>query len=99
MPAIALVGIWKGVGYNMHFDTVTGHYIARGFIKRAVHEYQYVAGEFDEDSGMLRGADPSLIEGNVNFNSEPYFVFVYYHDNASGGFDRIVGAGAQMWGG
>lgn len=79
--------------WQMHYDEESRMYVARGLIRRAKHEYQYVAGTWDADSGVLRNEDASLIEGNTSQSVHPYLALVYYRDLGSGGYDRIIGAG------
>jgi hypothetical protein len=80
--------------WRMTFDSLSGFYEARGWIKRALHEYQYVTGSWDEDRGILRHADATLLEGNTTSSSQLFYAFVYYHETAGGGYDRIIGVGA-----
>jgi hypothetical protein len=84
--------------WRMNYDKTTGFYTARGFIRRAVHEYEYVAGKWNEETGVLKGAEATLIEGNLTATTLPYFAFVYYHETSSGGYDRIVGVGMDISG-
>jgi hypothetical protein len=79
--------------WRMSFDRRSGLYIVRGLIRRALHEYEYVSGDWDEDAQTLRHADASLIEGNSTMTSDPYYAFVYYRDPTAGGYDRIIGGG------
>ena len=82
--------------WRMFYDEKTGYYLARGLIKRAFHEYQYVAGTWDEDAGILRYPDATLLEGNSRQASQLFYAFVYYSETTSGGYDRIVGVGAVV---
>jgi hypothetical protein len=82
--------------WQLHYDKASGFYIVRGLIRRAFHEYEYVAGYWDVDTGKLRGADPTLLEGNITNASLPYYAFIYYHDTSVGGYDRIIGAGVDI---
>ncbi len=84
--------------WQLHFDKASGFHIARGIIKRAFHEYEYVSGTWDADAMMLRDADASLLEGNLTAASIPYYAFVYYRDIASGGYDKIIGVGVDISG-
>ena len=84
--------------WRMYYDEQTGSYSARGWIKRAVHEYEYVAGTWDEDKGTLLHADATLLEGNVRDARLPLYAFVYYSEPSSGGYDRLIGAGTDMIG-
>jgi hypothetical protein len=77
----------------MTYDPVAKMYVARGLLRRARHEYEYVAGDWDADRNVLRDADASLTEGNTSQSSHPYLALVYYRDTGSGGYDRIIGAG------
>lgn len=79
--------------WQMRFEETGGMYVARGLIRRARHEYEYVAGTWDGASGVLIGEDASLIEGNTSQSAHPYLALVYYRDLGSGGYDRIIGAG------
>ncbi|MBC8144482.1 MAG: DUF5103 domain-containing protein [bacterium] len=78
--------------WQMTYDDVSRMYIARGLLRRARHEYQYVAGSWDADRGFLRDEDASLTEGNTSQSTHPYMALVFYRDIGSGGYDRIVGA-------
>ncbi|MEO6047530.1 MAG: type IX secretion system plug protein domain-containing protein [Candidatus Kapaibacterium sp.] len=84
--------------WRMNYDKATGFYTASGLLRRAVQEYQYVSGQWDEETGTLRHADPTLLEGNLSTASQSFFAFVYYKDISGGGFDRIVGAGVNTFG-
>ncbi len=84
--------------WRMVYDKASGNYIARGWIKRALHEYQYVSGRWDEDEGVLANADPTLIEGNVSSTSHPYYALTYYRETTGGGYDRIIGVGGVLTG-
>jgi hypothetical protein len=80
--------------WRMYYDQQTGFYIARGWVKRALHEYQYVAGTWDEDAGILRDADATLLEGNSSMSTQRFLAFVYYRESTAGGYDRVIGAGS-----
>lgn len=82
----------------MKFDSLTGFYTARGWLRRAVHEYEYRAGTWDRETGTFRGGDATLIEGNDRTATQLFFAPVYYRETASGGYDRIVGVGANVSG-
>jgi len=84
--------------WRMSHDPNSGFYTVRGLLRRALHEYQYVAGEWDEEAGVLRKPDATLIEGNLTATSLPYYAFIYYRETTSGGYDRIVGAGVDISG-
>jgi hypothetical protein len=79
--------------WQMSYEESSRMYVGRGLLRRARHEYQYVAGTWDADAGILIGEDPSLIEGNTSQSVHPYMALVYYRDMGSGGYDRIIGAG------
>jgi hypothetical protein len=79
--------------WRMTYDTAGRMYVARGLVRRARHEYQYVAGEWDPVTGVLHNEDASLTEGNTSQSVHPYLALVYYRDIASGGYDRIIGSG------
>jgi hypothetical protein len=90
---------WKpSEEWRMVYDKQSGFYTARGWIKRAMQEYEYVAGKWDEDTGELRQADASLLEGNITSTSQPYYGMVYYKEITGGGYDRIVGVGGGLSG-
>jgi hypothetical protein len=95
---LAVVGTfndWKPTReWRMYYDQQTGFYIARGWVKRALHEYQYVAGTWDEDAGILRDADATLLEGNSSMSTQRFLAFVYYRESTAGGYDRVIGAGS-----
>lgn len=79
--------------WQMHFDPGTGFYTARGYIRRAFHEYQYVAGHWDDGAGVLRAAESTALEGNLTAANETFYALAYYHATTAGGFDKIVGGG------
>lgn len=84
--------------WQMTFDKITGFYTVRGTIRRAFHEYQYVAGNWDADAEILRKADATLLEGNPRVTTHPYYAFVYYRETAGGGYDKIIGVGLDITG-
>ena len=77
--------------WQLHFDDASGFYIARGLIRRAFHEYEYLAGEWDVDAGVLRNPESTLLEGNSSYSTALYYAFVFYRDPTAGGFDRLIG--------
>ena len=79
--------------WQMQYDPDSRMYICRGLLRRARHEYHYVAGSWDADRQVLRNEDASLIEGNTSQSTHPYLGLVYYRDLGSGGYDRIIGTG------
>ncbi len=84
--------------WTMKFDSLTGFYVARGWMRRAVQEYEYRAGKWDAATGTYRGGDATLIEGNDKSSTQLFFAPVYYRETTSGGYDRIVGVGANVSG-
>jgi Domain of unknown function (DUF5103) len=84
--------------WMMHYDKTTGFYIARGLIRRAFHEYEYRAGNWDADNGVLRNAEATLLEGNLSNSSLPYYAMTYYYDTSNGVFDRLIGIGVDISG-
>lgn len=84
--------------WKMHYDTASRFFVARGPIRRAFHEYEYISGHWDADAMALRDGDGALLEGNLTAASIPYYAFVYYRDIASGGYDRIIGVGVDISG-
>lgn len=84
--------------WQLHYDSTSGFYTARGVIPRAYHEYEYVSGKWDPDLGILLNADATLLEGNITAASHPFYAFVYYRDISSGGYDRIIGAAVDISG-
>lgn len=82
--------------WRMHYDSASGFYVARGWIKRAFHEYEYVAGTWDVDRETMLNAEATLLEGNTNYSSRVFYAFVYYRDIRSGGYDRIIGVGGGV---
>jgi len=81
--------------WQLRFDPESRSYKARGLLRRAVHEYEYRAGTWDSATATLKGADASLLEGNVRKASPLYYAFVVYAETASGGYDRLVGVGSS----
>lgn len=85
--------------WRLVFDPGSRHYVARGWIKRAMHEYEYVTGKWDVDRGILEDAETTLIEGNNVYATQTWYALAYYHDETSLSYDRIVGIGVDESGG
>ncbi|MDE3056934.1 MAG: DUF5103 domain-containing protein [Bacteroidota bacterium] len=79
--------------YEMVYDTSSGEYRCRFWLRRGVYDYQYVLGDVDR-SGKIVNQDWLALEGNDWRTTEHYTAVVYYHDNRYGGFDRAVGMAA-----
>lgn len=84
--------------WRMKFDSISRYYTAHGYLRRAVHEYQFVVGRWESHSGVLESKDATLLEGNVRQTSTIYHALVYYRESSAGGYDRIVGVGTSVTG-
>lgn len=84
--------------WRMRFDSLTRYYVSDGYIRRAVQEYQYVAGKWDGSAQVLEDADASLLEGNVKQTNSIFYALAYYRETSAGGYDRIVGLGTSAIG-
>lgn len=76
--------------YEMVFDTTSGLYVFRFWIRRGVYDYQYVLGDENSD-GKIVNQDWLSLEGNDWRTVNRYTALVYYRDRRYGGFDRVVG--------
>ncbi len=85
--------------WRLVYNSITGQYAARGWIKRARHEYEYVNGKWNVDSGILEQAEASLLEGNNVYTSKTWYALAYYSDQTALSYDRIVGVGTDISGG
>lgn len=85
--------------WRLVFDPKSRLYVARGWIRRAVHEYEYVTGKWNVDKGILEKAEATLIEGNNVYATQTWYALAYYHDATSLSYDRIVGVGIDGSGG
>lgn len=84
--------------WEMRFDTTSQLYIAYGLMRRAVQEYEYVAGHWDDSKSRLVSGDATLLEGNVKQTNTIFHALVYYRETSTGGYDRIVGLGTSTTG-
>lgn len=85
--------------WRLVYDPDTRRYLARGWLKRAVHEYEYVSGKWNVDEGILEKAEATLLEGNSVYASHTWYALAYYRDQTSLAYDRIVGVGVDVSGG
>lgn len=85
--------------WRLVFDPASKLYVARGWIRRAMHEYEYVTGKWNIDKGVLEKAEATLIEGNNVYATQTWYALAYYHDETSLSYDRIVGVGIDGSGG
>lgn len=85
--------------WRLTYDPSTRRYLARGWMKRAVQEYEYVSGKWNVDEGILEMPEATLIEGNSVYATQTWFALAYYRDQTSLAYDRIVGVGADASGG
>jgi hypothetical protein len=77
--------------WRLFYDPKTGYYRTRGLIRRAKHEYEYLAGKWNYDLNVLTEYEPTLLEGNSKTSTKLFYGFVYYQDIALGSYDRIIG--------
>lgn len=100
MAVVGTFNNWKPTyEWRLDFDEGSRRYVARGWINRAIHEYEYVSGSWDVDSGILRKAEATLLEGNSVYASMRYYALSYYRDQSASGYDRIVGVASNVSGG
>lgn len=85
--------------WRLVFDPDSRRYIARGWIARAVHEYEYVSGKWNVDTGLLEQAESTLLEGNSVYASQTWYALAYYRGQTASAHDRIVGVGIDASGG
>ena len=85
--------------WRLVYNSITGQYAARGWVKRAMHEYEYVNGRWNVDSGILEQAEATLLEGNNVYASQTWYALAYYRDQTALSYDRIVGVGTDISGG
>ena len=57
-------------------------------LKRGIFDYQYVAADFI--NGQIQNQDWIQLEGNFWETENDYYIFIFYQDQAFGGFDRII---------
>ncbi len=76
--------------YEMKVDSVTGLFKLRLWVRRGVHDYQYVLGDIDENGKVIH-QDWFALEGNDWRTINRFTALVYYHDQRFGGFDRVIG--------
>jgi hypothetical protein len=58
-------------------------------LKRGVYDYQYVTGEFFNDS--IRNIDWEILEGNFHETENEYYIFLFYIAQEKGGYEKIIG--------
>jgi hypothetical protein len=85
--------------WRLVYDESSNRYVARGWLKRAVHEYEYVNGEWNVDKGILERAEATLLEGNSVYATQQWYALAYYANQTSLKYDRIVGVGIDVSGG
>jgi len=85
--------------WRLVYDPDSRRYLARGWISRAVHEYEYVSGKWNVDTGLLERAEATLLEGNSVYASQTWYALAYYRNQTANAYDRIVGVGIDVSGG
>lgn len=85
--------------WRLVYNPETGLYTARGWLKRALHQYEYVSGRWNVDNGRLEQAEGTLIEGNNVYTSKTFYALAYYRDQTALSYDRIIGVGSTLTGG
>lgn len=85
--------------WRLVFDPDSRRYVARGWIARAVQEYEYVSGKWNVDTGILEGAEGTLLEGNSVYANQTWYALAYYRGQTANAYDRIVGVGIDRSGG
>jgi hypothetical protein len=58
-------------------------------LKRGVYDYQFVTA--DVINGTIKNENWIVLEGNTWQTSNIYHVFLYYHDQNYGGYDKVIG--------
>jgi hypothetical protein len=58
-------------------------------LKRGIYDYQYVVA--DVINGIIKNENWVVLEGNTWQTTNVYHVFLYYHDQNFGGYDKVIG--------
>lgn len=58
-------------------------------LKRGIYDYQYVAGEIDDE--IVENIDWRIFEGNYWDTENVYSIFLYYKSPDKGEYDKIIG--------
>lgn len=81
---------------QMDYDAREHSYVRVVWLKRGVHEYQYVTGVWNPRTRTVDKQSWSELEGNGWATARQYNALIYYRDTRYGGFDRIVGSGKNL---
>jgi len=67
-------------------DLLDDLYFTYAELKRGIYDYYYISADADGSN-----IDLFEVEGNEWFTYNDYYVFLYYHTDELGGYDRIIG--------
>lgn len=73
------------------YDKDSKEYSVTVAMRRGVYDYQYITGNWNEETGGLDDVDWYELEGNDWRTIERYTALVYYRDERFGGLDRVIG--------
>ncbi len=80
--------------WSMVYNDSTRLYTARGWVRRAVHNYAYATGRLNVDTFACENLSFEEFEGNTVGAGHTFVCFVYYREIAFGGYDTIIGVAA-----
>ena len=79
----------------MSYNKEKRYYTLRAMLRRGMHDYMYVTGELNSDTGIVEKLDYTEYEGNTSITNNSYLGVVYYKDQNYGGFDTIIAIGSS----
>lgn len=82
--------------YQMDYSPREHNYSRVVWLKRGVHEYQYVTGMIDPKTHDIVDQSWTELEANGWTTQRQYTALIYYRDTRYGGIDRIVGCGKNL---
>lgn len=74
----------------MSYNKEKRYYTLRAMLRRGMHDYMYVTGEINSDTGIAEKLDYTEFEGNTSVSNNSYIGVVYYKDQNFGGYDTII---------
>jgi hypothetical protein len=80
--------------WKMTYNAADRLYTARGWMRRARHNYAYATGITNPQTGIVEHIDFEECEGNTISANHTFYALFYYRSPQTGGYDALLGVAA-----
>jgi hypothetical protein len=80
--------------WKMTYNSTDRLYTARGWMRRARHNYAYATAATNAQTGVIETVDYEECEGNSIGANHTFYALFYYQSPQNGGYDALLGVAA-----